>query len=263
MDALLANVWVRRLLLTFQFMTRIPIPLSLDVNEEDQAWGIAFFPLVGLIVGVGMMLSALLVGLWTGQPFVAAVAAVLAETLLTGGLHVDGFSDCCDGFFSGRGRERMMEIMHDSRMGTFGGAGLFFDLMLKVAMVSAVMTMRGHFGLPILIAVPIVGRLGIALMCFLGEPAREGMGSPYVRGITQQIFAIAGVVGMVFLFALLLLEAVWAALITGGVALLFTRYCTKKLGGLTGDCLGMGNELCELAFLLMVVSQFFGGGYGG
>jgi adenosylcobinamide-GDP ribazoletransferase len=114
------RTWGRRLALSIQFLTRIPMKKNMSVAEGDLPAAAVFFPLAGIIVGVAGLLSALAAGLLTQSAGGMAAAAGLGGTLLTGGLHLDGLADACDGVFSGRPRDRALEIMRDSRVGAFG-----------------------------------------------------------------------------------------------------------------------------------------------
>lgn len=97
--------------------------------------GITTFPLVGLLLGGLSGLLFMVLHTWCGVPL-AALLSVLALALLTGGFHLDGLADTCDGVFSARRRERMLEIMRDSRLGTHGGLALVFVLVAKILLLS-------------------------------------------------------------------------------------------------------------------------------
>ena len=107
------------------FISRLPVParLSQGLEIEQYQRSIVTFPLVGLLLGAIAGAVALLLQPWCGVPL-AALFGVLALALLTGGFHLDGLADTCDGIFSARTRDRMLEIMRDSRLGTHGGQAL-------------------------------------------------------------------------------------------------------------------------------------------
>ena len=112
------------------FISRLPVPArwSQGLDFEHYSRGIVMFPLIGVVLGglTGLVFMALQT--WCGIPL-AALFAVLTLALLTGGFHLDGLADTCDGIFSARRRERMLEIMRDSRLGTHGGLALIFVLL--------------------------------------------------------------------------------------------------------------------------------------
>lgn len=113
---------------TLSFLSRLPVPerWSQGLDIDRYVRGIVTFPVVGALLGLLSGLVFLAVQAWCGIPL-AALFAVLALALLTGGFHLDGLADTCDGVFSARRRERMLEIMRDSRLGTHGGLALILS----------------------------------------------------------------------------------------------------------------------------------------
>ncbi len=109
------------------FISRLPVPSrwSQGLDFEQYSRGIVMFPFIGLILGGVSGLIFILLQPWCGIPL-AALFCILALALLTGGFHLDGLADTCDGIFSARRRERMLEIMRDSRLGTHGGLASYF-----------------------------------------------------------------------------------------------------------------------------------------
>ena len=121
-------------ILMIQFFTRIPINKELDIKREDFSKGIIYFPLVGLLVGcvnglVYFMTSKVLGG------WIPLIALLISNIFVTGALHLDGLADTCDGLFSARKKEKMLEIMRDSRIGTNGAIALFVSLLLKLSLI--------------------------------------------------------------------------------------------------------------------------------
>lgn len=246
---------LKRMLLAFQIMSRIPINIALPCESADMLGSMVYFPLVGAAVGGLMALAAWLGYALTGSYLVAAVLAVLCDVLVTGGIHMDGLCDTCDGFFSGRERERILEIMHDSRMGTFGGLGMVLTLMLKFAFISAALERLGMAALGLTFAAPVLSRMCVVLLEKIGSSARKGMGSSYVEGMSWQLVGAAFALGT----ALLLIVKPVAALgapIAAVLAYAFNAYFAKKIGGLTGDTLGAANELCALLFYALAALKF-------
>lgn len=115
---------IRIFFATLAFMSRLPVPYrwSQGLEVEQYSRGIVMFPWVGMVLGTLAAVVFLLLAPWCGTPL-AALFYVLALAVLTGGFHLDGLADTCDGLFSARTREKMLEIMRDSRLGTHGGLG--------------------------------------------------------------------------------------------------------------------------------------------
>ncbi|EOW1909732.1 TPA: adenosylcobinamide-GDP ribazoletransferase [Yersinia enterocolitica] len=246
---------LRLFLATLQFMTRIPVPerwtqgLALDNYER----GIIGFPFIGLIVGVIGGVVFTLLAPWCGVPL-AALGYVLALALVTGAFHLDGLADTCDGVFSARKREQMLEIMRDSRLGTNGGLALIFIVVAKVLVVSE-LALRDAPMLLMLTATSVAGRTVIVLLMYRQRYAREGngLGNIYIGKVTgkQTLVTLAG--GAI-LILLLGQSAALLALVTSMVVVaLLATYLRRRLGGQTGDTLGAAAEVGELVFLLALL----------
>src|SRR6267378_789113 len=127
---------IRRFLVAVQFLTRLPVPRSLNSSETDIGKAAAFFPLVGVIVGGGAAL--VFVGLQRILPLPASVFwAIVFATLITNGFHEDGLADSFDGFGGGWTKDRVLEIMRDSRIGTYGTLALIFLILGKLNLLSS------------------------------------------------------------------------------------------------------------------------------
>ncbi|MDN0110674.1 adenosylcobinamide-GDP ribazoletransferase [Yersinia mollaretii] len=246
---------LRLFLATLQFMTRIPVPerwtqgLAMDHYER----GIVGFPLIGLIVGVMGGAVFTLLAPWCGVPL-AALGYVLALALITGAFHLDGLADTCDGVFSARKREQMLEIMRDSRLGTNGGLALIFIVLAKVLVVSE-LALRDLSMFALLTAASVVGRTVIVLLMYRQRYAREGngLGNIYIGKVTgrQTVITLAG--GAILTLLLGQGAAVLALVITMVVVWLLATYLRRRLGGQTGDTLGAAAEVGELVFLLALL----------
>ena len=250
------KVWLNRLVFAIQFMTRIPIRANVDVEREELPRIAAFFPVVGLCVGA---FSALLA--WAahflGYSLFTSAAAVLGSALITGGLHIDGLCDSFDALGSSRTRDQMLEIMKDSRLGTMGGIALVFDILLKVLLYSRLSPDFSAFSDYLLIAaVPIAGRLMLCTGTTMSKCARPGgMGSLFIDGMGWPDLIRCSALT----FALLLAFAGFFRALSSIVLLplagwLVSALVSKKLGGITGDTMGMLNELGELLFLITAIA---------
>jgi len=241
-------------LATLAFMSRIPVPerFMQGLAVEQYVRGIVTFPLVGVVLGaLGGLVFILLDG-WCGIPL-AALFSVLALALLTGGFHLDGLADTCDGVFSARTRERMLAIMRDSRLGTHGGLALIVVLLAKV-LVIAELALRDMPVLTVLIAACAAGRGGSVLLMYGHRYAREeGLGNLFIGKISLAQTLIT--LGITALLAAMLLG------ITGLLALAITLVAIyllglmlkRTLGGQTGDTLGAAIELGEVIFMLALL----------
>ncbi|MFC0228436.1 adenosylcobinamide-GDP ribazoletransferase [Serratia aquatilis] len=246
---------VRMFLATLQFMTRIPVParwtqgLALDHYEQ----GIVGFPLIGLIVGaIGGAVFSLLAP-WCGLPL-AALGYVLALALVTGAFHLDGLADTCDGVFSARSRENMLEIMRDSRLGTNGGLALVFIVLAKVLVVSE-LALRGLPMLATLMAAGVASRSLVVLLMHRQRYAREGdgLGNIYIGRVNGMQTLLTLAFGAVLVMLLGQSKAMFALGYALVALLLLRAYLNRRLGGQTGDTLGAAIEVAELVFLIALL----------
>lgn len=240
------------------FLTRLPLTYKGEWDEKSFSRSSVFFPFVGLIVGI-LVAAVFWLSSWLDYPMIAAVCTMIASLVITGGIHLDGFMDMCDGVFASRGRERALEIMKDSRVGSFAVLGVVMLMLLKFALYSAF----GSYWLlsegRLLSLVAIVGSFVfsrfIMVCCLLWFPSArsEGLGVTIKRHVSKSA-PLWGALIMFILFAAtgyytILIAFVIAAFIMVG----FAAQINKFLHGLTGDIYGAMTELGEAVFLLVLI----------
>ncbi len=241
-------------LVILQFMTRIPVPArwtaGFDFSRIHE--GVIWFPLLGLTVGV-FGATAYALGSWLFDPLLASACYLLALTLVTGAFHLDGLADTCDGLFSARRREQMLEIMKDSRLGTNGALALLLAVLFRLlAVIHLGEQGSGHL-LAMLIAAPIAGRTLMVLLMHNQRYAREqGLGNTFIGKVSGQQCALTLLTGLILVLLLGGGRAALAFGLTALFALAYRRFVVSRLGGQTGDTIGAGNELFEVWFLLML-----------
>ena len=243
-------------MLMLSFFTRLPVPY-VEYEEERYIKGIKTIPFVGLVLGAILYLVSF-VGRWF-HPQVTAMILLAAYIFMTGGLHLDGLADTCDGVFSGRDRERMLEIMKDSRIGSFGVlAMLFFFLFYSV--------MYQFLPREALFVLPVIGKSAPLISASLAEYARpSGMGRLLVDNITAKEVMIAVILPFLTAMAIPgmqqeLCVVLMIACVLGEFSVVFlTAWLKKKLGGITGDTHGMVCEASQMvfAFFVYVGTLFF------
>ena len=165
---------LKRFFLTLGFMTRIPVNVDLgEVKDEDMHKGFLYYPVVGLIIGLVDMAVYLLVTLVLPEIF-GIIFALLANFCVTGAFHLDGLSDTADGIYSARTRERMLEIMKDSRIGTNGAIAMCFDIMLKVA---GLISIESGMKWLMILMMPIAGKMVQGAIVYKAVyPREKGIG---------------------------------------------------------------------------------------
>ncbi|AOQ23783.1 adenosylcobinamide-GDP ribazoletransferase [Moorella thermoacetica] len=247
-------------LAALQFLTRIRLSKR-DTGATSFQESIVYFPLVGLILGLilagaGQILSSLV-------PVPARAGFILfLGIFLSGGLHLDGFIDTMDGLLSGRERERVLEIMKDSRVGAHGVTAVITLLLLKFSLIFSLLSLSpGRLWLagmplsPFLLLMPVLARWAMvpAITCF-PYARREGLGSLFGAGQGRKALLLAtfstmilswltlGYKGLILMFLIALAVWSWCSHIKG------------ILGGLTGDTYG---ALAEITEVLVLVAGLF------
>jgi adenosylcobinamide-GDP ribazoletransferase len=237
---------LRQLLLAIQFLTRLPVPNRLT-TEEELGRAAAFFPLVGIIVG-GSTAAVYLLALHVVSVAVAVLLALGFAAFITSGFHEDGLADTFDGLGGGWTTERALEIMRDSRIGTYGALALIFLVLGKYVILTE---LRSEDVWRWLIVAHAAARWTVLPLCMWLPYARpEGQG----KLVARQITATGFIIGTVALLLALLLFPWPTALIAVTVTLTITffsgLYFKQRLGGITGDCLGATNQITELLLYL-------------
>ncbi len=249
----------RKLLAATGFLSILPLPgskrlFSAPVVDASPLSGGEYFPLVGALLALLLAGAALLLAPLFPQPVLAALL-VVGLVILTGGLHLDGLMDTCDGLFGGLTRERKLEIMRDSRVGSFGVLAGICALLLKFACLVCL----GKHNLPAILLVTLpAARWALVLALRLFPGARtSGLGATFRQDITPRKLALACILTLL----LVLLGAQLAGLLVLGVmtlcALALGAWITRQLGGLTGDTYGAIAESAEIAGLLTFLLLHF------
>lgn len=247
--------WLRLFLIAIQFLTRLPVPDNLKVSEETLGKAAKFFPLVGVMVGAGAALTFWLLQ-YILPPSAAVLGAIIFTAFITNGFHEDGLADTFDGFGGGWTKEQALEIMRDSRLGTYGALALVFLILGKYSFLSALSP--GQVWRWLIVAHTASRWTVLPLCAWLPYARAEGQG----KLVAKQIGKADIFIGSVTLFVIVLLlswqAALAALLITGLAPLLSGFYYRARLSGVTGDCLGATNQLTEVAIYLTaaILSRF-------
>lgn len=242
-------------LAALSFLTIFPTRRPADVTQHAVSNSRAWFPLVGLLLGLA------LVGLEWGLSFVFPIyltAAVLVVflILITRCLHLDGLMDTCDGLFGGPTPERRREIMRDSHVGAFAVAGAIGVLLLKYGALVSLLSLDLPGREWALLLFPVFSRYAMVLQLMVFRYVRTpGLGSPFHEYDARLPSAVAAIIAVL---AALLLGGVGGMLILAGVcllALLLGQGIVAMAGGMTGDAYGATNELAEVAALAAAVAM--------
>lgn len=238
------------------FLTRVPVRHGDEIAMGRIA---RWFPVVG--AGVGLFSAAVLASsreILSNQ--VSAVLAVMAGVLVTGGFHHDGLADSADGLVGGWTPEQRLQILKDSRHGTYGVLALVLQVVLQVSVIADLDTRQAVCAV---VLMHCLGRAAAVSVMHAGKGITEGLGANYVAGVTKLDMSIALGLGVVFGVVV----AGWQGLVPFVVALVVARlavsYAVAKIGGIVGDVLGGVEQVGESAVLLTVMSIVgITGGFG-
>jgi adenosylcobinamide-GDP ribazoletransferase len=246
-----------------RFYSRLPVPRLPGEPDPHATPDFRRVPRMLPVAGVILALPAALVliaakGLGLG-PFLAATLAVTVAALVTGALHEDGLADLADGFGGGTTRERRLEIMRDSRIGSYGGVALVLSLALRIGALATLLDRTGAVSTAVaLVLAASLSRVAALAPMVLLAPARPGGASAAVGRPSKASVGIAGGIGLALALlglpaglplaglVLMPLLALTASLILSGIA-------RAKIGGQTGDVIGACQQIAEIAALLGLI----------
>ena len=235
---------MRSLQIAFGLMTTLPIRLPDDWSTGDSGRAAVWYPLVGLVIGLLAWL-AWTVTMLIFPAWVAAVTTLLVWVMLTGGLHLDGLADCCDGMLASTSVERRLEIMKDPHIGTFGVTGLILILFIKAAALASFTPVSS---LSILLAASLA-RFCILPAGLMKQARFSGMGVDFASGFRRS-FILWGAIIPLMTAVLLGVHGV-ISLLAGLTALSLILWLARsRIGGVTGDVFGMTVEIVEAVVLL-------------
>ena len=252
---------MRRIAGAFIFYSRIPLPSSWFSAKTSHCS--RYFSLVGWLVGgvsVGIWLLAQMMFSDSSGTLsevslpIAILLGMIAAVLLTGALHEDGFADTCDGFGGGWSPEERLRIMKDSRIGTYGALGLVFLLLLKffalLQIETAILPWVWFAGNTLSRFVSISQ---LRILAYVQDAAKSKSGPmTEFSGVDLIVNAVFGLLPLLFIG-----NQVWVALLAVAIVWWFLlMYFKRKLGGVTGDCLGATQQLSEVVFYLCLASNF-------
>lgn len=244
---------MKSLLAAITLFTRIPVWKVTELKENNYRKAVVYWPLTGWITGG--LAAAVIYSLSFILPLLPAVVIGLtARLLLTCALHEDGLADFCDGFGGGRDREKILAIMKDSHIGTYGVIALISLFLLEVSLLSSLPAMIA--ALAIFSADPFAKTCASQITNFLDYARPEGAKNKilYARMTTGEFTfnMTAGLLPMI-LFSYFVLWEVLSIIFPVIAVICLMRYMRRKIGGYTGDCCGASYLICETVMLMGIV----------
>ncbi len=243
---------MKSFIIALQFLTIIRVKNNTAFTESDSGRATVYFPFAGLLIGGILALLAYFCShLFLHSTTVLFV--IIAEIIITGGLHLDGLMDTCDGILARRGPEKALEIMKDSRVGAMGILGLVVLLLLKISLL---LEASYPIILVLLVLMPLCGRWTMVYLIYFHPSARKsGLGSLFKKHTKKVGFFIATAYTLIALVVLWFfsVKLLMAIPLTGISIVLIGRKINEILGGHTGDTYGMMSELTEVLFLFWCI----------
>ncbi len=230
--------------IAFQLLTTLPAPAPKEWLPGDSGRAAVWYPFVGFTLGSCVALAYLLL-LRLFPSLLAAALTLALWALLTGGLHLDGLADCCDGLLYPGSPQRRLEIMKDSRMGAFGGMGLTLALLIKFAALASLPAARI---LPAVLLAASLARWNILLAGLQPLARAGGMGADFQSGLRKSALLWGALTPLA-----LALASAWRGFFALGANLLTVflalRFARARIGGVTGDVFGLLVEISEIIIL--------------
>lgn len=247
-------------LTAIMFYTRIPVPKNIYFSEDLLNRSTKYFTLIGWVVG-GIGALVFYASQFVFPLSISVLLSMVATILLTGAFHEDGFADSCDAFGGGWTKEKILEIMKDSRIGTYGSVGLILILSTKYLSLTNVYVEQIPF---VLLAGHALSRYTATGMIFFSEYARDDASSktkPVGKSLSSTDYFISFIFGSTPLLLLSFIYSYWYLLILITIIptiYLIKRYVEKWIGGFTGDVLGATQQVSEVIFYLsfILISNF-------
>ena len=241
---------MKHFLQALSFLTILPVGHPSLSEEKELARTMAFFPLVGLVIGLILALGYYLFSfLFPAALVLWLIIGLLA--FLTRGLHLDGFADTMDGLGSGGPKEKILEVMRDSRIGAFGVISLILLIGAKYFALDQIPRASIPYAL---ILMAVMGRNAMVWVSYRSPYARsgEGLAKPFVVNLNAREMLISSALTFGIAFLLIVVNGIAIFLGIGLFSLGYRLFFLKKLVGVTGDILGAANELAELLCLLLL-----------
>lgn len=236
----------------FGLMTILPVRLPDEWSAGDSGRAAVWYPFVGLVIGALTWLAWKVTMLFFPS-LVAGVVTLVVWVLLTGGLHLDGLADCCDGLFASATPERRLEIMKDPHVGAFGVIGLILVLLLKAAALTSFAALPPASSFVILLAASLA-RWCILPAGLLPLARPSGMGADFALGFRRSFIAWGAIIPLAVAIVLGI-RGILSTLAGLGAAALILWFAKSRIGGVTGDVFGMIVEVVETVVLLIFAAN--------
>ncbi len=241
---------MKEFMVALQFLTIIPVRLK-AVSQKQVSRSTIFFSLVGYGIGLVLIAGYYILSFLGIHLYLLSFALVMMLIALTGGLHLDGLADTVDGFSGGSSSRERLAIMRDPHIGTMGVLSLISALLAKIFLLR---TVPIPFFPSALLLMCFLSRWSMVLVMYVFPYARkEGKAALFMSGRQPFMFACASLITIVLAYAIWGFWGIVLTAIVAVAAVLFGAYCTRKIGGMTGDTIGATNEIIEIIIVAAII----------
>lgn len=241
---MIIGVGVKKFLIALQFLTIFPVKIE-SIKPEEFGKSLLYFPIVGALIGI--VLASVLFALDFLPNLIKCSLILIISIVISGGIHLEGFSDTCDGLYGGRCKEEILDIMRDSHIGAIGVIGLVCILLLKLSLF---LSIPKEILWKSLISMGLFSRWIQVLVCYTSKYARkEGKGKYFIEYAGRKEFLISGLFTLAAFLFLMKIGGIILFFISLLPIWVFINYVKKKIDGVTGDTIGATSELAEVAVL--------------
>lgn len=230
------------------FFTRIPVGNKITYNEESFVKALNLYSLMGAVIGFLMAIVYLIFNN-TYINLLRGLVLTIGYLIITGGIHLDGTADTCDGIFSGRTGDRIFEIMSDSHIGAFGVLSLIIVIISQLVLFS-------YIDIYSCFIMPVVGRSAVIISSYNKMYAKKtkGMGTLFIESINSKVLTINLLILLLFVLfmpnRLLIFTACFATLV---ISYFISCKIEDKIGGMTGDTCGFITEISQIIFMILIL----------
>ncbi|MEO9459208.1 MAG: adenosylcobinamide-GDP ribazoletransferase [Lentilitoribacter sp.] len=238
------------------FLSRYPVPSKYFQNDDGSMTQTSgYYVIAGVLIALPFACIAAILTAFDINSMLIAAILVASLTFATGGLHEDGLSDCADGFWGSSQKNKILTIMKDSRLGTYGTLALIFSILIKFVALSLILDHMGAFSAFIAILVASGCSRGIMVWHWSElPPARDdgvaaSVGEPSTKSLQLTLISIA-VLGAISIIFTGFLATSLAVIFAAAISYYFTKLSDKKIDGHTGDTIGATQQLSEIAILI-------------
>lgn len=237
-----------KFILALQFLTSIPIKVN-NFKENNLAGSLVYFPAVGLLIGIILAGINFLLGLSGLDELAVSACVMVALIILTAGIHLDGLADTADALLSRKNKDKMLEIMRDSRVGAMGVIALISVIVLKISLFYSI---APGSKTAVLLIMCVVSRWAQVFIMYVFPYARqEGKAKSYISGLTKKIFILATIITCFIVFLVFCFKGLLIICLVALAAYLIGRVISSKIDGITGDTVGAVSECVEVIVLFV------------